>query len=142
MCVRLRKIPMERLRHLFGSVFLGEVQVMGTIALEATSFGSITISGKNYDHDVYVFWDGTVERRVGDHTVPARQMEYIIRSKPEIVIIGTGQFGIVRVPSESEKLAKEQDIEVVKARTPQAIRIFNEAMKKGKRVSAIIHVTC
>jgi len=115
---------------------------MGTIALEATSFGSITISGKNYDHDVYVFWDGTVERRVGDHTVPARQMEYIIRSKPEIVIIGTGQFGIVRVPSESEKLAKEQDIEVVKARTPQAIRIFNEAMKKGKRVSAIIHVTC
>ena len=52
---------------------------MGTIALEATSFGSITISGKKYDHDVYVFWDGRVERRVGDHIVPARQMEHIVR---------------------------------------------------------------
>jgi len=115
---------------------------MGIIALDAASFGSITISGKKYDHDVYVFWDGAVERRVGDHTVPARQMEYIVNKKPEIVIIGTGQFGEVRVPSESEKLAKEQNIEVVKTRTPQAIGIFNEAMKQGKRVSAIIHVTC
>jgi len=64
------------------------------------------------------------------------------QEKPEIIIIGTGQFGIVRVPLESEKLAKEQDIEVVKARTQQAVRIFNEAMKQGKRVSAVIHVTC
>jgi len=115
---------------------------MGIIVIDATSFGSITISGKKYDHDVYVFWDGTVERRVGDHTVPTRQMEYIVKKRPEIIIIGTGQFGIVRVPSESEKLAKEQNIEVAKARTPQAIGIFNEAMKQGKRVSAIIHVTC
>jgi len=115
---------------------------MGIIALDATSFGSITISGKKYDHDVYVFWDGTVERRVGDHTVSARQMEYIVKKKPQIIIIGTGQFGIVRVPSESEKLAKEQNIEIVTAPTQQAIRIFNEAMKQGKRVSAIIHVTC
>ena len=115
---------------------------MGVIALDATSFGSITISGKKYDHDVYVFWDGTVERRVGDHTAPVRQMEYIVKRKPEIIIIGTGQFGMFRVPSESEKLAKEQNIEVVKARTLQAIGIFNEAMKQGKLVSAIIHVTC
>jgi len=115
---------------------------VGIICLDGTSFGSITISGKKHDHDVYVFWDGTVERRVGDHTIPARQMEYIVEKKPEIIIIGTGQFGVVRVPSESEKLAREQNIEVVKARTPQAIGIFNEAMKQGKRVSAIIHVTC
>ena len=128
--------------NLIGDNFLGEAQVMGIIALDATSFGSITISGKKYDHDVYVFWDGTVERRVGDHMVPVRQMEYIIKKKPEIIIIGTGQFGMVHVPSESEKLAKEQNIEVVKALTPQAIGVFNEAMKQGKRVSAIIHVTC
>ena len=129
-------------KNLVGNNFLGEVQVMGMIALDATSFGSITISGKKYDHDVYVFWDGTVEQRVGDHTVPARQMEYIVKKKPEIIVIGTGQFGVVHVPSESEKLAKMHNIEVVKARTPQAIGIFNEAMKQGKRVSAIIHVTC
>ena len=69
-------------------------------------------------------------------------MEHIVRKKPEIIIIGAGHFGIVCVPLESEMLAKEQDIEVVKARTQQAVRIFNEAMKQGKRVSAVIHVTC
>jgi len=129
-------------KNLVENNFLGEVPAMGIIALDATSFGSITISGKKYDHDVYVFWNGTVERRVGDHTVPARQTEYMVKKKPEIIVIGTGQFGIVRVLSESEKLARKQNIEVVKARTPQAIGIFNEAMKQGKRVSAIIHVTC
>lgn len=109
---------------------------------DETRFGSVTIDGKLYSHDVYVYFDGRVEPRTSSHVVDSAEMERVLRMNPEVVIVGTGQAGCVVVEREAQGAARRKGIELIQAPTPEAIQKFNELAEGGKRVCSIIHVTC
>ena len=118
--------------------------------IEATQFGSITLGGTVYDHDVLVCPDATVKRRKKklskavygtSHTISLAEAEYVYRhgEGAEALIIGGGQYGRVELsPEAAEYLARKQ-CEVVLLPTPEVIATWNEA--KGK-VIGLFHVTC
>ena len=112
-----------------------------SMEINSTSFGQVTIDGKKYEHDVWIFPDDTIKRRTTDHDFSREEFEMLAQKNPETIIIGTGQAGVVRVGEEARNAAREKGIHLMIAKTPDAIKIFNE-LKKEKRVAAAIHVTC
>ena len=67
---------------------------MGT---NKTRFDSIKIDCRTYDHDVWIFADGTIQKREGGHDFTERELQMLLsKGSPNIVVIGTGQFGLLR----------------------------------------------
>jgi len=109
--------------------------------IDSSTFGSVTIDGVTYNHDVYILPSGRVEERKYGHTVARVEVEQVLGETPDAVIIGKGTFGLASLSSDARALLEQKGIEIVEANTPDIIDKFNE-LKETKKVAAIIHVTC
>lgn len=118
--------------------------------IDATQFGSITLGGVLYDHDVLVGPDATVKRRKKklskavygtSHTISLAEAKYVYGEGEgaETLIIGGGQYGRVELSPEAAEYLARKGCEVVLLPTPEVIAPWNEA--KGK-VIGLFHVTC
>jgi len=70
--------------------------------IEDYSFGKIIINGKKYDSDLIIFKDHIYDSwwRKEGHNLCIDDIKEIIDIKPEVLIIGTGYFGLMKVPQE------------------------------------------
>lgn len=110
--------------------------------IESTSFGSIVVDGKVYSYDIIILPNGEIKRRPlpkGTHVVCLEELEEIIKEKPKVIIIGTGQFGIAKVEEKVKEKAKAEGIKLIVERTPKAIISFNEIREKK---AGLFHLTC
>ena len=111
-------------------------------------FGSIVIDGKQYGHDVVVLPDGTVKEReaskakFGGHTIGKAEIEGLAKTKPETVIVGTGTSGMARLSPDARLYGREAKLNMVVLPSSEATAKFNQLADEGKRVAALIHVTC
>jgi hypothetical protein len=113
------------------------------VKIEDSGFGSITIDGKRYSYDVWVFTDGSIEKRAGGyHTFLAKEVQALLRGEPEIIVVGAGTASCVGIEREAEQLAHSKGIKIESAATPRAIEKYNQLVSEGKRVAAAFHVTC
>ncbi len=109
--------------------------------IDSSNFGSITIDGKTYNHDVYILSSGKVEEREHGHIFSKDQIEHILKENPEVVIVGKGTSGCADLSLEARVLLEDKGIEIIEADTPEIKDKFNQ-LSKTKKVAAIIHVTC
>ena len=111
-------------------------------------FGSIVIDGKQYGHDVVVLPDGTVKEReaskakFGGHTIGKAEIEELAKTKPETVIVGTGTNGMATLSPEARLYGREAKLNLVVLPSSEAIAKLNQLVDEGKRVAALIHITC
>lgn len=112
------------------------------VRIDGTSFGSITVDGKHYTHDVWILADGSIRRRDQDHEFTLSELYFLLEGKPELVIVGTGQSGCVRVDKEAAELAVKQGVKIIDGITPDAFKRYNETANAGRRVAGAFHVTC
>lgn len=122
--------------------------------IEDTEFGSITIDGRRYDHDI-VIHDGKILKRKKEisrekhgtsHKLSQEEMgeylEEVSSGEVETLIVGTGQYGRLSLQDGTKRLLREKDIEAVELKTPEAINRFEgEGGPEGKKLG-IFHVTC
>ena len=115
---------------------------------EATSFGSITIDGRRYDHDVLIRLDGTIEKRKKklskklygtSHTISEAEAEFIYEDGARTLVIGSGQYDRVRLSEEAQAYFAGRGLEVIALATPDAIQRWNTA---GAGAIGLFHVTC
>lgn len=112
--------------------------------IEKYSFGSIIIEGKEYTKDVIIFPDKVFSpwwRKEG-HNLVLEDLKEAIEAKPNLLIIGTGAEGIMRVPEETFRKLQEMGIETRTSKTEEAIKLYNEQIQKKKIVIACLHLTC
>jgi len=116
--------------------------------IEDTSFGSITIDGKTYDHDVLIRLDGAIAKRKKglskklygtSHVVSEDEAKFVFEKGSELLVLGSGQEGNVRLSPEAETYLTKKGCKVVIQPTPEALRVFNNA--RGKKIG-LFHVTC
>lgn len=115
---------------------------------EKTSFGSITIDGRIFRHDVIIRRDGTVHKRKKklskkyygtSHRISREEAEYILEPGVKTVLIGTGQYDQVTLSDEARTFFEGQGVTLMAAATPEAIGLWNEL--QGPAI-ALFHVTC
>ena len=116
--------------------------------VDSFRFGSIEVGGKRYGCDVLLFPDGSVKERrggfgkFGSHTIRREEIDELVKANPEALIVGTGTNDKARVDPQVEACAGEANIHLLVAPSPQAINQLNQLIDEGKRVSALIHITC
>ena len=108
------------------------------------SFGSMTVEGKVYDKDLIVFPDKVEPgwwRREG-HSLVKEDLGKVLEYKPQVLIVGTGAHGVMKVPGSTKGMLKEDGIELVDRVTPEAYKIFNKYIGEGKKAVGAFHLTC
>ncbi len=112
--------------------------------IEDYRFGRIAIDGKIYTSDVIVFPDRVKDgwwRNEGHKLCPADLWE-VVQEKPEVLVVGTGHAGLMRVLPETEEYLQRHGIRLVVERTAQACQTFNQLSRSGEKVVAALHLTC
>jgi hypothetical protein len=115
------------------------------LRFEAFSFGSISIDGTTYEHDV-VIDRGEIRKRKKKPSKKFREefghtplsIEEDIPWKCRRLVIGTGA-GALPVMEEVKKEAQRREIELTIVPTVEAIRALQE---NPADTNAILHVTC
>ncbi|KPJ65762.1 hypothetical protein AMJ44_09500 [candidate division WOR-1 bacterium DG_54_3] len=106
------------------------------------SFGSITIDGKKYDHDLIL--SGSKNKswwRATSHEVNINDLDPILEEKPKLIIFGTGAVGAMKVLPEAEGYLEKQGIKILIAKTAEAVKEFNLRESEAGVVGAF-HLTC
>ncbi len=111
--------------------------------IESYKFGEIIINGKKYSSDLIIFEDYIYDSwwRKEGHNLCIDDIEKAIDKKPEVLIIGTGCFGLMKVPLELIKHLESNNIEVIIKKTKDACDEYNTLHQK-KNVVAALHLTC
>lgn len=118
--------------------------------IDGTTFGSITIHGTVFEHDVVVGWEGEVTKRKKklskavygtSHTISLDEAKYVLeqRGDADRLIIGSGQYGRVELSPEAAAWVEARKCSVVLLPTPEVIDLWNES--EGNAVG-LFHVTC
>lgn len=118
-------------------------RIVSGMIIEHYSFGSITIDGKTYTSDVIIYpgrVDSSWWRKEG-HNLQAVDLTDAVKAKPQILVVGTGASGVMRVPKETISHLTSKGIEVHVERTDKAVELFNK-LQKEKIVIAALHLTC
>jgi len=117
-------------------------------SIDGTEFGSITISGELYEHDVVIRLSGKVKKRKKklskakygtSHKVSLEEAEHVFEVGAKRLILGSGQSGSVELSDEAGEYFRKNGCSVQLLPTPQAITAWNAA--KGA-VIGMFHVTC
>jgi hypothetical protein len=116
--------------------------------IERTMFGSITIEGERFERDVIIRLSGKVKKRKKklskavygtSHTLSLAEAQHVHQKGAQRLIIGAGQFGLVKLSAEADAFFKDEGCQVDLLPTKAAIRAWNEA--EGA-VIGLFHVTC
>lgn len=116
--------------------------------IDQTEFGSITIAGEEFEHDVIIRLNGAVKKRKKklskaiygtSHIVSLAEAEHVYEAGAQSLIVGTGQAGNVTLSPEAADYFRRMKCLVELLPTPQAICVWNET--KGDLIG-LFHVTC
>lgn len=104
----------------------------------------IRINGETFHHDVKIIGDVVVGNwwRQQGHRLNAVDIEDILDYRPEVLVIGTGFAGLMKVPSATRMVLKASDIRIEAEKTSRAVHIFNRLHKAGCKVAGAFHLTC
>lgn len=106
-------------------------------------FGKILIDGSSFDSDILILSDRVMDqwRRTEGHTLHAGDLGVVIDDHPRLLIVGTGMFGMMKVPGTTKAFLRSRGVEMVAMKTKAACRLFNEKQDEGG-VAAALHLTC
>jgi len=113
--------------------------------IEKYSFGSITIDGKTYHHDVEIRDEEEILEwsRKSSHLFDVESVEKAVKLNPGVIILGTGAYGVAKVEEECRNFIEEKGIELIIEKTGKAIKTFNTLCQESKkRVIGLFHLTC
>jgi len=116
--------------------------------IDRSEFGSVTIDGKTYDHDITIDLSGHVRKRRKQlseelygtsHVVSEDEARDMFDKGSDLLIIGSGQQGNVQLSPEAAAYLAREKCKVLLQPTQEAIESYNRA--QGHKI-ALMHVTC
>jgi len=112
--------------------------------IDSYSFGSIIIDGKRFTKDLIIFPDKIYSnwRRKTGHMLIEDDIKEIIDYKPEVLIIGTGAYGLMKVDDKLKEKLRSLRIKFIIKKTSEAIEEHNNRVYKDKKVVCALHLTC
>lgn len=116
---------------------------MSAPQIEDYRFGHIVIDGESHDQDVIILSDevqGGWWRKEG-HALHREDLDPVFEAKPEVLVVGQGAYGRMKVGREIRRALKDAGIEVVARNTDEACETYNE-MREKRKTAAALHLTC
>ena len=111
--------------------------------IESYEFGRIVVDGETYESDVIIFPDHVRSswwRRAG-HELCLEDLTDALEADPEILVVGKGASGLMRILDEVKTELERRRIELRSDSTSKACDIYNNVSPRRKAVAAL-HLTC
>jgi hypothetical protein len=111
--------------------------------IDSYSFGEMIIDGKRFGSDLIIYpekVDASWWRREG-HRLQVEDLTGALAARPEVLIIGTGYSGLMKVPDEVRNEVLKKNIELHIEKSSRAAELFN-SLKTKRRTIAAFHLTC
>jgi len=111
--------------------------------IERYHFGTIMIDGKSYHQDVIIYPEGIYHNwwRKEGHKLYFPDLSPIQNIPLDVLIVGTGAFGMMVVPEDVQIKIKKIIKELKILKTGDAVKIYNK-LRNTERVAAALHLTC
>lgn len=112
--------------------------------IESYHFGKMTVRGQAHRNDLKIIGGkivGNWWRREG-HALYAEDIDDILYAGVEILVVGTGAYGGMKVTDEAAEALEGRAIELLAVPTEEAVALFNSLHGKGKGVAGAFHLTC
>jgi hypothetical protein len=116
--------------------------------IDKTRFGSITVEGEVYRHDLLIRPHGEVQARSNElskavygtsHVISLAEAQQVYQEGADRLIVGTGLFGLTKLSEEADEYLQGRGCRVDLYRIRRAIKAWNEA--EGA-VIGLFHVSC
>ena len=114
--------------------------------VEKYQFGKIIVSSYSYKTDLIIFPDYVQDnwRRREGHLLQITDLETVIDYRPDVLIIGSGMYGLMKIDKNLIQLLKNSNISNIKivivGKTKKACLYYNNEPLQ-KKVAAL-HLTC
>lgn len=107
-------------------------------------FGEIIANGKKYQEaDIIIFPDRASLWRCADHHHPIlADFQNVLAAKPDILIIGTGFWGVMRIAEKIQEILEKKIPKLIIGDTRKMSRLYNKLATKNKNIIACLHLTC
>ena len=114
------------------------------IHIDQFSFGKIVVDGKPYNGDIKIAGGKVISgwwRRSG-HRVDVEDIQDILDTGPEVVVIGMGSPGLMKATDALRKILKKKGIRLSEETSDMAVDTFNRLAMEGRGVAGCFHVGC
>jgi hypothetical protein len=111
--------------------------------IESYDFGAMVVDGTKYTADL-VLLPGRIKSswwRKEGHKLALEDIEDLLQQDIEVLVIGTGFFGLMKVSSEVSQTVQSKNIILRIEKTKKAAQIFNE-FAVHKKTAGAFHLTC
>ncbi len=111
--------------------------------IDSYSFGNIVVDGNRFKKDIIIFPDRIIPewRRKTGHLLIDDDIKEIMEYSPEVLIIGTGANGLMKVDDDIKNKIGGRGIELIIKKTAAAVEDYNRIFKIKKTICAL-HLTC
>ncbi len=116
---------------------------MAVNIIDSYQFGLIVVNGKKYTSDVIIFPQsikGSWWRRSG-HELCREDIAEVMTENPEVLVVGTGASGLMKVLPEVQQVVEDQGIKLIVEVTDKACHTYNQFCCSRRAVAAL-HITC
>ena len=117
---------------------------MSGFEIESYSFGRIQINGKIFTADLII----TPEKIIADwwrksgHSLCMEDLKDVMDAPPDVLIVGCGAHGVLKVPADTLSELERRGIEVITETTGKAVGTYTRLRGGKQRVAAGLHLTC
>jgi hypothetical protein len=115
----------------------------GELMIDSYQFGEIVINRRRYSSDVIIYPDRVKDdwwRKEG-HQLCIDDLEDVIEENPDVIVVGKGSPGLMRVLPETEKYINSKGIRLIVLSTEEACKTYNQ-LASSQKVIALLHLTC
>lgn len=106
-------------------------------------FGQMVVDGERHARDLILLPDRVVANwwRKEGHRLDAEDLQAVLGAAPEVLVVGTGAYGLMQIPGETRRTLEAADIELRAARTGKAWRMYND-LRERQRTAGAFHLAC
>lgn len=112
--------------------------------IDSYEFGRMIIDGISHSKDLVILPEQVEPNwwRQEGHCLHSEDLlERLQQSRPEVLIIGTGKFGMMKIPDDVKQVFENMNIVVITRKTDDAVVEYNK-LSQSRRVVGAFHLTC
>ncbi len=116
---------------------------MSAPKVESYAFGEMVVDGQAYTNDVILLPERVVSNwwRDQGHRLSGNDLTEVFEAQPEVLVVGTGAHGVMKVPRKTRQAVQEAGIELRIAETGDAWRTYND-LREERETAGAFHLTC